>query len=180
MENVKSKATLSWYKENRLLSSINITDLNYLCLEYKDKGNYSCVISNSLISETKYLIISEVCAEKSHTLEIIVGALALFVLALVIYFYIRIQRRQEVASMNSPGSNPASPLLPWYLYHTTELNLIGNKSIRRKRWESNLSTSDSSSLQTLVSHTEGRRALVSHQIGSNKQSRLDISVKDII
>ncbi|XP_052394923.1 opioid-binding protein/cell adhesion molecule homolog [Carassius gibelio] len=95
VENVKSKATLSCYKENRLLSSINITDLNYLCLEYKDKGNYSCVISNSFISETKYLIISEVCAEKSHTLEIILGALALFVLALVIYFYIRIQRRQE-------------------------------------------------------------------------------------
>ncbi|XP_059399786.1 uncharacterized protein LOC132131714 isoform X2 [Carassius carassius] len=62
VENVKSKATLSWYKENRLLSSINITDLNYLCLEYTDKGNYSCVISNSLINETKFLIISEVCA----------------------------------------------------------------------------------------------------------------------
>jgi len=63
VENV-TNGNLSWYKENRLLSSISVSDLNYLCLDldYKDNGNYSCVISNSFISETKYLIISELCA----------------------------------------------------------------------------------------------------------------------
>ncbi|XP_016114357.1 uncharacterized protein [Sinocyclocheilus grahami] len=64
VENVKSKATLSWYKGNSSLSNITVPDFNYLCLklDYKDNGNYSCVISNSLINETKYLIISEVCS----------------------------------------------------------------------------------------------------------------------
>uniref|UniRef100_A0A8C1PWW2 Ig-like domain-containing protein n=1 Tax=Cyprinus carpio TaxID=7962 RepID=A0A8C1PWW2_CYPCA len=64
VENVKSKATLSWYKGNSSLSSINVLGLNYLCLnlDYNNNGNYSCVISNSLINETKYLIISEVCS----------------------------------------------------------------------------------------------------------------------
>lgn len=63
MENV-TKGNLSWYKETRLLSSISVSERNYLCLDldYKDNGNYSCVVSNSFISETKYLIISEICS----------------------------------------------------------------------------------------------------------------------
>lgn len=33
----------------------------FLKLNYKDNGSYSCVVSNSLISKTKYLIIIELC-----------------------------------------------------------------------------------------------------------------------
>lgn len=56
--------TLSWYKDNSLLSSIIVSDVNYLCLnlDYKDNGNYSCVVSDSFINETKNLVISELCS----------------------------------------------------------------------------------------------------------------------
>ncbi|XP_067271127.1 carcinoembryonic antigen-related cell adhesion molecule 20 [Pseudorasbora parva] len=61
-----TNVTLSWYKGDSLVSSISVSDVNYSCLylDYKDNGNYSCVVSNSFINETKYLIISELCSAK--------------------------------------------------------------------------------------------------------------------
>ncbi|KAK2906747.1 hypothetical protein Q8A67_005732 [Cirrhinus molitorella] len=61
--------SLFWNKGNSILSNITVSDdVNYLCLtvDYKDNSNYSCVVSNSLINETKYLIISEVCSDQSY------------------------------------------------------------------------------------------------------------------
>ncbi|XP_048038539.1 opioid-binding protein/cell adhesion molecule homolog [Megalobrama amblycephala] len=82
VENV-TNVNLSWYEGNSLLSNIIVSDVNYLCLnlDYKDNGNYSCVVSNSFINETKNLIISELCSEQNnnHIVEICLGALALVI-----------------------------------------------------------------------------------------------------
>ncbi|XDV22541.1 hypothetical protein PO909_027418, partial [Leuciscus waleckii] len=101
VENVTT-GNLSWYKENHLLSSISVSELKYLCLDldYKDNGNYSCVVSNSFISETKYLIISELCSDQSNNLilimcvsfVVVVGVIALI---LGFCFYKCKQARQE-------------------------------------------------------------------------------------
>ncbi|XP_048038544.1 SLAM family member 6-like [Megalobrama amblycephala] len=119
VENV-TNVNLSWYKGNSLLSNISVSDVNYLCLnlDYKDNGNYSCVVSNSFINESKNLIISELCSEQSnnHILKICLGVLGALVVIVGVGFclYKHRQTSQEEAghqtatSQNSPPEAPNS------------------------------------------------------------------------
>ncbi|XP_056303602.1 uncharacterized protein si:ch73-304f21.1 [Danio aesculapii] len=68
----ETQTTLSWYKGDRLLSSIHISDPNnsiplHLKGNYEDINEYRCVVNNSISTQTKPLSTSELCQSCAET-----------------------------------------------------------------------------------------------------------------
>ncbi|XP_056613884.1 uncharacterized protein LOC130429380 [Triplophysa dalaica] len=114
-------ASLSWYKENSLISITSVFELNStdisLCLEleYQDPNNYSCVVNNSFTYRTAQLNISELCKDQQNNLRYL-GFLVLVLVPaiLCLIFCLRkkcqrdASRGQNAVSITAAQGNDAS------------------------------------------------------------------------
>ncbi|TRY87282.1 hypothetical protein DNTS_022255 [Danionella cerebrum] len=119
-----NSVTLSWFREDSLLSSIRVSELNSsipLHLKQEDlKNSYSCVASNPIRNQTKHLNISELCPcsensyERAYITTLMVVVIVLVVLAVLMggmFIYTRHKRIKRCESAPETGAKEDQSIL---------------------------------------------------------------------
>ncbi|XP_009294773.1 uncharacterized protein si:ch73-304f21.1 [Danio rerio] len=109
--NVTNETTLSWYKGNHFLSSINVSDPNNSISlpvkgNYEDINEYRCVVNNSISNQTKHLGRSELCQSCAVTglNPGYIGLICLLLLIAGVVIYCRCWK----SNWNKTGKNEAA------------------------------------------------------------------------